>query len=185
MRVAATHALVVGFLAAACVPGVDLSQLHPADGTDAVDADGDVEAIVDIDADLDIEPDLGVDAADDADNSSDSGAEADPAGDVDGDGGVETDADSGADADGDADGDVGADADADADGEADVADITVGPPSRVWGELTTSGSAAGAGGCAAHATGYCLRSDSVDSTAQEMSGGGFRLRGIVVGGGAR
>jgi len=98
---------------------------------------------------------------------------------------VDGDADAaGADGDG-PDGDGVDHADAVDDGVDDASDVAVGPPARVWGELTTSGAAAGATGCAAHATGFCLRSDSVDSAAEEMTGGGFRLRGIVVGGGLR
>jgi hypothetical protein len=55
----------------------------------------------------------------------------------------------------------------------------------VWGEMTASGAPTDGTGCAAHGTGVCLRSDTVDSSAQVLAGGSFRLRGIVVQGGAR
>jgi len=140
---------VLAVLAGGCVPGVDLSQLHPEDGgSDESETVGD-----------------GVDLGDRAD-ATDGDADAS---DTDGLG---------------PDVDAVDDADAADDGVDDASDVAVGPPARVWGELTTSGAAAGATGCAAHATGFCLRSDSVDSAAEEMTGGGFRLRGIVVGGGS-
>lgn len=74
--------------------------------------------------------------------------------------------------------------------EADALDVpgddsgTVGPPARFWGELTTSGVPADPAGCTASGAGLCLRSDTTDSSALELSGGAFRLRGIVVGGGS-
>jgi len=92
----------------------------------------------------------------------------------------DSDADIGADADGaDADADA-ADADADAD-----ADVTVGPPARVVGEMTATGAVPAASGCVASGTNLCMRSDSTDPGAIQLSGGTFRLRGIVVGGGSR
>ncbi|MBI5487108.1 MAG: hypothetical protein HY905_07225 [Deltaproteobacteria bacterium] len=96
-------------------------------------------------------------------------------------------ADTQPDADGDADVEVEVGSDAGADADADVvtdADAVVGPPARVWGELTVTG-AIPAAGCVARGAGVCLRSDSVDPAAEEMSGGGFRARGIVVVGGGR
>jgi len=89
----------------------------------------------------------------------------------------------------DGDADVAPDADVDgADGDADAdadADVVVGPPARVVGEMTTTGAVPAGSGCVASGTGLCLRSDSTDPGATELSGGAFRLRGIVVGGGSR
>ena len=154
-----------------CVPGVDLSQLHPDQGVDdAADTVGDVAEVGDTD----------VAVPDGLDDDAESGFEGADAGDADADDVAGADAD----ADGDVDADDGGGPDADTDA-GDSTDVTVGPPSRVWGELTTSGVVPDVDGCALRGGGYCLRSDSIDPVAQEMSGGGFRLRGIVVGGGAR
>jgi hypothetical protein len=195
----------VGVLAAAaaatsCSLIVDVGDLARDDGGQAdadVSPDGDADAGPDADADVgpDADADVGPDA--DADVGPDADADVGPDADAEDveDLATETDADADADADadggGDADADADTDADADADADADVSDVldgadaTVGPPARVWGEMTASGAPADGAGCVARGTGVCLRSDTVDSSAQVLAGGGFRLRGIVVQGGAR
>lgn len=93
----------VCILLAGCVPGVDLSQLHPVDGDDVVDSEGDFGADADADLDGDAE------AADHAEPDVETGADAD----------ADADTDAGADVDADGDADEGADADADSDGDVD------------------------------------------------------------------
>jgi hypothetical protein len=167
----------LGCFLTSCSLIVDVGDLSRSDAEAADGRDGDVAADADADAaDGDV-ADTDVDAGDgDGDGDVDA-----TDGDADGDDGADSDAET---TDGDAD---ASDADADAgDGDADVPDgdaTTVGPPARVWGEMTASGAPAGADGCVATGTDLCMRSDTLDPGSLELSGGDIRLRGIVVGGG--
>jgi hypothetical protein len=174
-------ALLVG-LVPSCSLIVDVGDLAHRDA-EAGDVDGaadaDAEADADADADADAEAEADADADADADVEDDG-----PGTDADADADVDADAEEADEVDADADADADADEDADADADVD-ADVVVGPPARVLGELTTTGAIPAPTGCVASGTGFCLRSDSTDPGATEMTGTGFRLRGIVVEGGSR
>jgi hypothetical protein len=209
MRAAAIAiAIMVAALGSACSLVVDVGDLRDgaveADGADGVSPDVDVPAddsvepdadsggdadAADADGDADADDDGSVDdARPDTDGDVEPDAEADHATDADVVDGADADADvvDGADADGDADADTADDADADGDSptDSDADGTTVGPPALVFGEMTSSGAPAASTGCVASGTGFCLRSDTLDPGAVELTGGAFRLRGIVVGGGA-
>ena len=169
---------------ASCSLVVDVGDLVRDDAGPAdVDSSADGDADVGPDADADVGPDADAEDVEDLAIDTDTDTDTDAAADAD------ADADADEDGGGDADADVAADGDSDADADIsdvpDGSDATVGPPARVWGEMTVSGAPTDVTGCAARGTGVCLRSDTVDSSAQVMAGGGFRLRGIVVQGGAR
>jgi hypothetical protein len=200
MRAAAiAMAVLAAAMASACSLVVDVGDLRDS-GAEADDTDG-ISPDVDVPTDDSVEPDADsggdADAADADGDADDDGSVDDAHPDTDGDVEPDADADDASDADvidgADADADVadGADADGDAD-TADGADApvdsdadgtTVGPPALIFGEMTSSGAPAASTGCVASGTGFCLRSDSLDPGAVELTGGAFRLRGIVVGGG--
>jgi hypothetical protein len=162
-RTLSTWTVTVPVLLAGCVPGVDLSQLHPSDGGD-VELDG-VDGDVQVDDDGPASDDTSDDGVDGADDTSSPDADGDADADADANTEGDADADAGADADADADGDT--DADADADGDEDVGPEDVG------------------GGCAGGwldtSTGLCWQ-NPLDSTARTWTDALAHCSSLSIGG---